>query len=820
VVRHLVMTSRFAATNVNCPYPMIKNYFLVTFRSLWKNRSHTIINMLGLSLGITCSILIFLIIRFELSFDSYHPDADRIYRLIAVFTGSDKPSFSAGMTYPLPPQLRQDFADPEYVVTVDANLGNPVITISRTDGSMDKYKEERVMFTDPEYFKMFRYEWIEGNDDALLREKTVVLTESIAKKYFGDESAMNKVIRFNNEYDVTVSGVVKDVPLNTDLPFQIILTSRLGANKRGWDGWGSMSSAITCFVKLNPQVSLEEFNVKLDGWHRKYFTGNNEEDGKTRRYFLQPLSEIHFDTRTDNYNSRVVSYQTLLTLGLIGVLLLLTACINFVNLNTVLIINRSKETGIRKVMGSTRFQLVNQFLGETFSITLISLLLSAGLVELALIYLAPVLGYRLSFHPFTDPVTTLLLVILPFIVTLLAGLYPGLRLASFQPVKALKSKLTGTPGKGLTLRRSLIVFQLVISQVLVISTIVVIQQINHFMAQPIGLSSESVVEFELPQNKPEIISRLRDRLQNLPGIENAAMSNTGAIGNNNWGGDYEATVDGKLVKANTQVKIASEDYVKTYQLTLLHGEDLVRSDTATRFVVNESFARTLGFKNSRDAIGIPVDMWGHKAMITGIVKDYNTNSLKDPIRPVIILAGTRSFYVGAVRIKTENLRQTLAEIQKTWEEVYPNFVFEYTFLDETIARFYDAERRNSYLFGIFAGVAIFIGCIGLFGLVSFMARSKTKEVGIRKTLGASAAQVIILFSREFVMLILISFVIAVPVAYYFMEEWLSNFAYRVHPGIITFLIGVTVTFIVVLSTVGIKSYKAAIANPVDALRDE
>lgn len=799
---------------------MFRNYLISNVRALWKNRSQTLINLVGLTLGISCSIIVFLVVRFELSYDNYHADADRIYRVVTKYTGSDEPGFNAGITYPLPEAIRKDFPDPELVTITDSNLADPVIAITKEDGSVERFKQDKVTFVDPEYFKIFTYEWIEGNEKALEREKTVVLTASVAKKYFGDEPALNKVINFNNQYDVTVTGVVSDPPLNTDLPFKMICSIRLGADKRGWDNWGSTSSSINCYLKVNPGVTRESFEAKMDGWHMKYFTGEEEEDGKYRVYFLQPLNEVHFDSRFDNYGGRVVSYASLLTLGLIGVLLLLTACINFINLNTVLIISRSKEAGIRKVMGSSRRQLVFQFLGETWIVAIVALVLSLGVVELSVIKLEPVLTYRLNFQPMHDRVTFLFLLGMPFIVTLLAGLYPGISLSRFQPIRALKNKLSGDPGKGLTIRRTLIVVQLMISQALVVATIIVFQQLNYFMSQPLGINSEAVVEFQLPENKPGQIHRLTERLKNIPGVQNATMSNTGATGSNRWSGGVEATVNGELVKLSAQVKFADENFIDTYQLNLLHGEGLLRVDTATRFVVNESFAKKLGVENTEDAIGTPVDMWGRHALISGILKDFNTTSLHDEREPLIVLNGTESVYRGAVRLSTNNIPATLKEVQKTWESIYPNYVFEYDFLDNTIAQFYDAERRSSYLIGIFAGIAIFIGCIGLYGLVSFMARSKTKEIGIRKTLGASVAQVVGLFSREFVWLTILAFLLSAPMAWYFMNEWLSNFAYRVQPGIATFFLGVSLSFAVVIATVGIKSYRAAVANPVDALRDE
>lgn len=799
---------------------MLKNFLLSNLRILWKNRTHSFINLSGLALGITCSVLIFLIVRFELSFDDFHPAREKIFRVVTEFTKTEPYGHNAGMTYPLPVALRKDFADLKYVSIVDANMSAPVITVRKEDGKEDRYKERHAMFADPEYFRIFSYQWLEGNSDALNREKTVVLTESVARKYFGGQPAMNKVINFNNEFDVTVTGVVKDPPVNTDLPFRIIFSSRLGSNKRGWDDWGSTSTSINCFVMLEDNVTREVFEQKLKDWHLKYFTGKDADDAQYRRYFLQPVDEMHFDTRFGNFNARVVSTESLLTLSLIGLLLLVTACINFVNLNTVLIINRSKETGIRKVMGSTRMQLVFQFLGETFLITLIALILSTGLVELALIYLTPLLDYQLGFAPLSDPLTLAFLIALPVIVTLFAGLYPAISLSRFQPVQALKNKLSGKPGEGITVRRALIVFQLMISQALVVCTIIAVQQIHHFMAQPLGLSSEAVMEFEIPENKPELVHKLVERLKTLGGVEHVSLSNTGSTSDNRWSGDFEATVNGKLVKEYAQVKFADEEFLDTYQLTLLHGERLVRSDTVTGFLVNEAFITLLGLQDPRDALGVKMNLWGNVGLIKGVIRNFNTTSLHTTLEPVIITTNTSLYYMGAVRLSTLDFQDKVAEVRKVWEEVYPKYVFEHWFLDEAIARFYAGEKRNASLIGIFAAVAILIGCIGLFGLVSFMARNKTKEVGIRKTLGASVAQVVGLFSKEFLILIMISFVLSAPLSWYFMEEWLKNFAYRIHPGAQTFLLGIAVSLVVVCGTVGFRAYSAAVANPVDALRDE
>ena len=797
---------------------MFRSNLVLRLRALWRNRTHTAVNIVGLSLGLTSAIVIFLILKFELSFDIDRADSDRIYRVVTSFDFGERTGYNSAQTYPLVPAMRNDFPDVEYASLVDGQ--EAVIRVPRKDGTFDKFKEDNIVFIDSPYFDIILQEWVKGDRRALVKPNSAVISESVAKKFFGDEDPMNKVFNYNSEFDVTVTGVVKDPPLNTDFFFTVYITNELGATKRGWENWGATASNVNCIVKLHKGVTRQQLEAKMKGWHMKYFTGDDADDGKNRTYLLQPVAEMHFDEHYWNPGGRVVSKSSLITMGLIGVVLLLTACVNFINLNTVLIIDRSKEAGVRKVMGSSRMQLVNQFLGETIMITLIALLLSSGLVELVLMQLEPLLGYRLSFRPISDPATLLYLVCVLIIVTVLAGLYPAVKLAGFQPVKALKNKIGSDAQRGMTLRRSLIVFQLLTSQVLIVCTIVAVQQINHFMKQPLGLNSHAVVEFQIPENGGERMRTLSDRILAIPGVENFSASNTGSIADGQWSGDYEATVNGKLIKEHTVAKIADANYVKTYGIRLLYGEDLVPSDSTTRFLINETMAKSLGFDSPADAIGTPINMWSRKAVVTGIVKDFNASSLHGKITPTIIFCSADSYYKGAARLKTENMIETLEQIRSVWEDIFSTHIYEYKFLDDTIKSMYDGERRVTNLVALFAGVAIFIGCIGLFGLISFMARTKTKEVGIRKSLGATVGQVVMLFSREFLILVGVSFVLSVPITWYFMNQWLSNFEYRISLGAPTFITGVAFTCVVVLATVGFRSYRAAVANPVDALRDE
>lgn len=799
---------------------MLQNYFTIILRSLHKNRGHALVNVFGLALGMTCSLVIFLIVYFELSYDQHHADADRIYRVVTEYSKSDKVGYSSGITYALPEALRQDFAELEAITIVDGNLFPPVISLSRSNGVLDRFKEGGVVFVDPEYFKLFNYEWIEGNASALHQEKSVVLTSRLAKKYFGDEIATGNVINFNNEFDLTVAGVIADPPLNTDLSFSMIISSRLGKDKRGWTDWTATSSSINCFVKLNEGVSQEQFDEKLRGWHLKYFAGNPEEDGKERRYFLQPLTAMHFDTRFNNFAGRTISTTTIISLSTIGGLLLLTACVNFINLNTVLIVKRSREAGVRKTLGSSNIQIISQFLGETFLISIVALVFSAGLSELLLINLTSVLGYRLSLFEMFDAITAGAALLIPVVVTLLAGFYPAVRLSRYQPVQALKASSITYHGEGVVLRRALIVFQLFISQGLVITTIIIGCQIDHFMKQPLGINSDAVVEFLLPDNKPELVHTLRERMLALPEVHSVTMSNTGATSLSSWGGDIEASVGNEVMKTYSNIKFADDGYFSTYGIRLIHGEGLLPSDTANRFVVNEKFARALGYTDPADVIGTPVNVWGNRAVVTGVVKDFNAIPLQFNLSPVIVLSGTASYQLGAVRLNTKDLQEGVAKVKNVWESVYPNDVFEHTFLDEQIASFYDAERRNSTILSLFSAVAVLIGSIGLFGLVSFIVQQRFKEIGIRKTFGATIPQIVAILSREFLVLVAVAFILATPLALYFMQKWLSNFAYRYEINGTEFFAGLMLTLLVSMTTVGVRAIRAAKANPVEALRSE
>ncbi|NIR52886.1 FtsX-like permease family protein [candidate division KSB1 bacterium] len=793
-------------------------YFKITFRNLIKSKSYTFINVTGLALGITCALVIFLIIRFEYSFDNYHEDDERIFRVVAESREFGETSHTAGVPFPLPEAMRTDFPEIEHLTIVDSNFGDPVISVQQLDGSFRRFREKErgVAFVEPDYFDIFTYRWLQGNPvTALANPSSAVISEGLAHKYFGETDPMGKQLNFNNWLDVQVTGIVEDVPKNTDLPFDMLI--RFDPEQRGNDNWGSVSSAVQCYIKLPPRVSPMAIESRFDAFIEKH---HNEEAAETMTLSLQPLRDIHFDERFSNFNWRDVAPETLLALGLIGIFLLVTACINFVNLNTALAVRRSKEVGVRKVLGSGRFQLVMHFLGETAAITLCAILISIAAAEVALNFLNSLLGYELSLNLFADTTLLLFLSAVFVVVVIAAGFYPSLYLSGFNPIEAVRNTIHVSYKEGLPLRKGLVVLQFAISQALIIAAIVISSQIKYVRSADMGFNKDAIVEVGLPSGKTQYVTRLKTELMQHPGIRSVCYSNTGTASSNVWGGDYELQ-DGDLLKeGNAQVKFVDDDFMKTYGVDLLAGETLTPTDTLRKFLVNESFTKDVGFGNDfHSLLGKEVEIWGRKAPIAGVVGDFNTTSLHQEIAPVIMIMQNRYMMAG-IKIDMRRVSEVLPFIEETWTSVYDKSVFSYEFLDEAIANFYKEEQKMAGLVNIFTMIAILIGCMGLVGLVSYMATQRTKEIGIRKVLGASFANILSLLSKEVTVLILIAFLMAAPVAYYFMQSWLEDFAYRIDLRMGMFLMALAASFLIAFVTVGYKSVRAAATNPVESLRYE
>jgi putative ABC transport system permease protein len=758
---------------------MYRNYFKTAWRSLLRNKSYTIINITGLAIGIAACLLIFLVVNFETSFDNYHTKKDHIYRVITERHTPDGIKYKGGVPMPVAPTLRVDYAQLPQVASVFNNYDLQMNITDEHTGQVKKFNDDDVYFAEPQMFKIFDFEWLGGDKQGALTEpNTVILSQRVAEKYFGKwQDAIGKTVRCDNKIDLKVTGVLQNHPANTDLPIDIAVSYSTIKNTgylQNLTDWGSNLSAHNCFIILPDNVSPASFNSFLKSFVNKYKPEKKNQDFLK----LQAFTDLHYDSKVPIFSGQVFSKDLIKTISLIGVFLLVIACVNFINLATAQAVNRSKEVGIRKVLGSGRQQLILQFISETFIITLISVGLGIALSEAVLPSLNNLLEVKLNanFLANTDMVLFLGGVVVG--VTLLSGLYPAVVLSGFNPISALKNKISTTKSSGVTLRRSLVVLQFGIAQVLVIATIIVISQLDHFKSSPLGFDKEAVITVPLASDSVTRLklTALQNEIIQQPGVQDFSLSYGSPSDDKNWGTSFKYNDAAENAETKASLKWADAEYFKLYGMTFVAGRPYIKSDTLREFVINEAMVKSLGVKDAKDVIGKNISIWGERvARIVGVVKDFNTVSLRDQVPPVIMGAWKDQYEIANIKLKPANIKQTLAGIEQIWSRTFPDNIYEYKFLDEKIANFYKKEDQLSQLYKIFAGIAIFISCLGLYGMVSFMAVQRTKEVGIRKTLGASVSNIVYLFSKEFTMLIVVAFVIAAPVAWYFMQQWLQGF---------------------------------------------
>ncbi|CAA9234095.1 MAG: Acidobacterial duplicated orphan permease (function unknown) [uncultured Adhaeribacter sp.] len=798
---------------------MLRNFITTAFRSLKRNKANSVINIAGLALGIACCLMIFLVVRHERSYDTFHSKADRIYRINTQFLKTG--GFSGGAPMPVANALKQNFPEVEQATTA-FSAGEGLLKINN-----QLYQEPGIAYVAPEYFSIIDANWLAGNPQSALAEpNSVVLTKTLAQKYFGGtgnqiaQRALGKIIKVDAQYTLKVTGILEDLPDNTDLPFKILVSwSSLKVHAPDWDlnDWVSFGGSNLHLVLLRPGTDVAELQKKIPAMEKKYMGAL---EASRRTHLLQPLREMHYDERFGNLTGRVVAKENLGGLVLIGVFILLIACINFINLATAQSVKRSKEVGVRKVLGANRGQLIRQFLAETSLLSLLATILAAALTFFLLPQFKELLNLELSFNLFADRSLMAFLLLTMVAVSLLAGLYPALVISGFQPVLALKNKITASRGKAFSLRRSLIAGQFIIAQVLIISTIVVSNQLEYSRSKSLGFDKEAVVTLPIPaENKPETARALRQQLEQLPGIKNLSFANAAPSSeSSNWS-TFTFTGSDPTKEYYIQEISIDHTYLQTYGLTLLAGKNLDLQTDSAAILVNEKVLRTMNIPSPEAAINQKVNWRGKQRQIVGVVQDFHTRSLKEEISGVFMC---KEPYTGLIGLKLEpaSLRVTMTQVEQLWKKTYPESLFEFTFLDETVAGFYKEEVKMFKLFRLFAGIAVFISCLGLYGLVSFMAVQRTKEIGIRKVLGASVTNIVGLFTKEFFVLILVAFAVAAPLAWYAMQAWLQSFEYRNPIGPGSFVMAILFSLLIAGITVIYRSVRAALTSPVQNLRSE
>jgi putative ABC transport system permease protein len=797
---------------------MFKLNLKIALRNLWKYKGYTAINIFGLSVGLASCILIFIFVRYETSYDKDYVNSDRIYRVTSQWKYPDgNEFFSQGTPRPLAPAMRSDFSQFEKVAAIQQEGG--IIKVSSQNGKPEIKTAEDVFYAEPSFFEIFDYKWLSGNPNQSLKEpNSVVLTEKTAKTYFGSwQNAIGKSINFQNKTDFKVTGVVKDYTPNTSFPLDIIFSYASYGNKNG-KSWTSVSSNSECYVLLKKGATTTELEKPMKQFIKKYYVekGTGEEN-----HAFQPLSDIHHNDKYGNFASNITSIKQLIGISIIGLFLLLTACINFINLATAQAISRSKEVGVRKVMGSRRKQLVWQFLSETSLITLIALLFACVLTELALPGMENLLGSNVSFGLFTHPIIFVFLFTLLIVVSFLAGLYPAMVMSGFSPALAIKNRVSTANAGGVGLRKTLVVVQFAITAILIVSTLVIIKQMSYIRDKSLGFDTQSIAMISLPMDSVSQLklNTIKSQILGQKGVKAVSYNSAAPSSQNNNETSFSYN-SSKNADFQVNTKLADEEYFNTFGLPIVAGRVLSKSDTIKEFVVNETLLKKLNVKNPNEAIGKIIGLWGVKGPIVGVVKDFNNYSLHDGIAPIAIFSRKKNYAYLAIKLESKELVGTLKGIEKTFNATFPDYVYDVNFLDDEIKNYYITERIMGTLFKVFASVVIFISFIGLFGLISFIATQRTREIAIRKVLGASNLELIKMLNSSFLWMVLIANMLAWPVAYIFINQWLAGFQYKIDLSIWPFVLAMIISMGITLITVTLRSYRAAKANTIDALKYE
>jgi ABC-type antimicrobial peptide transport system permease subunit len=786
---------------------MFINYLLTAFRNIRRRLGYTLLNVSGLALGIASCLLIFLVVRYELGYDAFYAKADRIYRV-----NHHSIDYNPRTSPAVAPLLRHDFPELE---VAQFFYDNGMVKIGT-----DRYNEENYAYADEWVPRMFDYHWIAGNPKtALSAPNQIVLTERMAKKYFGLKDAIGQTIKVDNQYDCKVTGVIKDLPGNTSLPFRFLIS--LSTLSHTWIAqtheYFSIPGGNYTFLALPENYPVERVRSRIHSFMEKNW-GKELADHAT--LLLQPLREVHFDQRYLFIDlSPTTTKQTYYALAGIALFILITACINFINLATGQAVTRAREVGVRKVLGARRPQLIVQFLGETALQVIAALVL--GLVAAALLVpqLSGWLDIGISMWELGEPVVLGLLTGLALFVIVAAGLYPAFVQSAFQPAISLKGKPVATHG-GLTLRRGLVILQFGISQLMIIGTIVVARQMDFFRNRNLGFNKDFVIQFGLPDSAHRQV--MWQELSATPGVTDISFS-SGAPPYMNMATGYDDVDRGIKGENVTEMKFIDEHYIRMFGLHMLAGDTIARRvgrDSIPGLVVNETLIQTLNLPNPRAAVGHIFEANGSRCRIIGVVQDFQSESKHKKIRPCIMQYDDRGFYAASVRLNPNGMPGTIAHIQKLWSALSPNDLFQYEFLDDHIATFYRQEQKVYTAFRLFSAIAILIGCMGLYGLIAFATLQRTREVGIRKVLGATVPDILLLFGREFIGLILLAFIVAAPLAWLGMNNWLGNFAYRIGIGWGTFVLSIGVSFLIAAVTISYKSISAALIPPVRSLRTE
>jgi len=800
---------------------MLRSYFTIALRTLRRNRLYALINVTGLGLGIGCALLLFALVRYHYRTDKHHSNYDRIYQFTSAFKTPDGDFFTPGVPETFGQALKTDHPEIERIAMFE-EWEEPMVIVPGANNSIDKkFKESsaKAGFTEPAYFKIFDYSWVAGSPADLNQPGTMVLSAKLATKYFGTTNVLGKVLKLDGRTSARIVGVFADYADNTDFAYELIASRATQKDFFGRsldESFTNTNSSTHCFVALNDKYTAANWNRDLPAFLKKH----NPTNSKTTRYPINPLSELHFAT---DYNG--VSKNLILSLFIIGLFLVITASINFVNLATAQAMNRAREVGVRKVLGSTQSQLLGQFMGETALIVALAMIVAIAIFRYGLSLADTYLHGAFRFTFYFSPSVLGWLALLVIGVILLAGLYPAMVLAGFRPVVALAGKITTRQAGGFTIRRGLVVTQFAISQMLIIGLIVVASQLNYVQTKDLGFKKEALLTVRLPFVPEQDVSKMatfRNLATALPDVSGFSYSMSGPP-QSGWVSQTSIRFDTRPEeeKFGPQQAWIDDKYIALFGLKLVAGRNLNPSDTMREALINEAMVRKLGFRDPAQLLGKYIHKRGRASLeIVGVLKDFNQSDLRSSIGPSFFSTVSKNYYAANLQLRTGNYQRVISQLEAAYNRVYPDSYFDHQFVDDQIEERYQEEQTMGRLVNFFAAVALLIGCMGLYGLVLFMVTQRTKEVGVRKVLGASVGSILWLFNQEFVRLIAFAFLLAAPAAWWVMSQWLESFQYRIAVGPAIFAIALIATVIVAVLTVSYQSIKAALVNPVKSLRSE
>lgn len=815
---------------------MIKNHLSVAFRNLRKHKVFSMINIAGLAIGISASIVIYLIVNFDFSFDHFEAAKERTYRVVSNFGFSGEVYKNSGVTYPMGDAVAKEVSGVELVVPFYTWSSDTKVTIPGSGSNATVFrKQPHIVFANDNYFKFLSYKWLAGSSSTALQQPSqVVLSEQNAALYFpgiAPAQVIGKEVIFSDTIHTTVTGVVQELDEHTDFNFKTFISRSTLENtplkSQVSDGWNSTNGSSQLFVRLAPGVTSSSVQKQIDALYQKY-RHKEAGDNSTLDYMLQPLSDLHFNADYGTYDSRTAHKPTLYGLLAIAAFLLLLACINFINLTTAQASQRAKEIGVRKTMGSSKKQLIFQFLGETFLLTFLATLVSVLITPLLLKVFHDFIPEGLQFSLQEQPGVLLFLVLLIPAVSLLSGFYPALVLSSYNPLLALKNQAYKNTSKSRSawLRKSLTVSQFVIAQVFIIATISVGKQINFTLTKDMGFKKDAIISlqtnfYDTSQRKKYV---LMEKLKSIPAVANMSLSTNVPSTNSTWSSTMKYKDGKKEIETDVQQKFVDTAYLGLYQIKLLAGTNISYSDTPNAYVINQTFQKALGFQHPQDAIGKEIEWSNKKIPIVGVVADFNQKSLHEPVKPLVLGSWGNNSRTISIALNPEkepgDWKKAIAKMEIAWKEIYPDDDFEYAFFDESIAKYYEAEQKISSLLKWATSLAIFISCLGLLGLIIFITNQRTREIGVRKVVGATITQIITMLSKDFLWLVLIAFVIAVPITWWGSQKWLENFAYKTSIDAWIFLAGGVIMFLPALIILCARGFRAATVNPVKSLKSE